>query len=88
MACIHVAHRDRCDISSASAAVFAASADRMNIMLPAGAMYDLASTTGSIVRDFALPAELSLGIFVAFFVIQFLFDAIAARYWPIREDDE
>lgn len=48
-------------------------------------MYQLASTTGMVISDFAVPAELSIGIFAAFFVIQFLINAIAARYWPDTE---
>jgi len=52
----------------------------MNLTLPGSPMYDIASTTSASIAPYAGVAALAAGVFLGFFVIQFIVDLLGRRY--------
>lgn len=54
----------------------------MLITYPGNPMYDIASTTTAFIAPLEPYIAFSVGLFVAFFVLQFLIDLLANKLWP------
>lgn len=54
----------------------------MNITLPGSPMYDVASTTTATIAPYAGVMALAAGVFVAFFIIEYIIEILAQRYYP------
>lgn len=57
----------------------------MNLGIPTSAYGDVASTTSSFISQISTVAALAIGIYVAFFVLQFLITTLANRWYPMDE---